>query len=224
MSKVNSVYLTFKGPKPLIGGKWSIKSMPFAGGDSAAVVLFTAGEPGEWTATPGPFIITKDPKPAQVLTAVYDSTTMKTLGRLSSTSREAVAAYDDGLYNNVAEARRDYPNHEIITIAVFGSDRAEWADTEPGNMNPSEALQNYKAGFITKGIYASLHTWESQLIPMLHHGEFAGLKPLRWAADWTGTPHLPRFSDGVLAAACQYDNHVTGRVNTDVSVFTSEAL
>lgn len=222
MSKLNAVHLLFKGPKPNIPGKWEIHPLPFESGTSGALVTFSAGVPGTWEAHPAPFIVTPDPNPRQVLTAVYDSTTVQGIGRLSSTSPEAVAAYDDGAFNNLAEAQKLYPNHEVLSIAVFKGHRALYGDSETGDMSSEESLQDCADGFI-RGIYANLDRWNRELIPLLH-GKFSHIHPLKWVADWTGVPHLPRLVDGSLADACQYSNHALHKVNTDVSLFTQKGL
>src|SRR4029077_16921292 len=63
---------------------------------------------------------------------VYDGVTISALGRMLSSSTDLVAAYDDGRYNTVTAARKDYPHHRVFTIAVFHTDPGDFLDVEPG--------------------------------------------------------------------------------------------
>lgn len=210
-----------------VGGPWQVHPLPFEGhSDTAVITLGEQGLGGSWEIEPAPFIVTSDPTPPVTFVTVYDSTTVRTIGRIGSSSEESIAAYDDGAFDNIQEAKLLYPNHHIVSIAVRGGSKAEYADTEPGNMTSLQALHGFKVGLITVGIYADRHRWDTELIPLLHSREFSTMPkmPKRWVADWTGQPHLPVLSDGVMADACQWDNHVIGRVNTDVSLFKSNAL
>lgn len=219
MSKLDAAHIIFRAAN---GKPVDHMVMHPAGNGKGVVTLQTQpeGVGGKWTIESAPFIVTSDPKPAQHFVTVYDSTTVETIGRLSSSSEEAVAAYDDGLFDNLAEAKRLYPNHHVLSICVRFGDRADYADTEKGNMSVDQAVRSFQLKLV-RGIYADRSTWDNQIVPILRR---TGLKPFRWVADWTGHPHLPLLADGVRADACQWDNHTQGRVNTDVSLFESTAL
>lgn len=213
-------------PNDFETGTWTVTPHKRIGMSDAAIVSF---EPmtydtddatgGGWSIHPLPFIVKGGPAP-KMLVAVYDSTTIGAIGRLASSSQDAVAAYDDGLFKNVNQARALYPDHFVESICVKFGDRADWADTEPGNMTSAEAVTSFENGLV-RGIYADKERWNTELIHMLRGKQ---KQPLRWVADWTGHPHLVTLDDGVECDACQWTNHAPGKHNVDESLFKVSAL
>lgn len=141
---------------------------------------------------------------------VYDSTRVSGIGRIAATSPDAVAAYDDGLYDNVEAMRKAYPNHRVVTIAVRYGDRADYADCEKGDFTIPQAIAAWKKSEV-KGIYAAgddFHTLNTLL-------RSESKQPKKWLADPTGRAHLPVGFDG-----CQYD----WEGNRDVSLVNNETF
>lgn len=161
------------------------------------------------------------PKPAPQYVRVYDGVTITALGRVMSTSTDLVAAYDDGWYDNVAAARKDYPHHKVLTIAIHPTDPGDFLDVEPGCCWPPakakgwlEARRAAGARFI--GIYADADNWRQLVeVPGI---DLRGV--VKWIADQNGVPHIPPGYDG-----CQYDGSaVDPKLKYDVSLFRASAL
>lgn len=159
------------------------------------------------------------PKPPAALpkfTVMYDSTNLRRLPRISSSSSDVVAAYDDGLFNNIAQARQLYPNHRHLTIGVKRGDPADVLDDEPGNViatsDPVERAkatadwiqERFRAGAPFVGAYADGSDWGFLHTELQDRG--LDTRPLiqggnlfKFLADPTGHPHIPDGYD-----ACQY--------------------
>ena len=161
------------------------------------------------------------PKPEPEFVRVYDGVTIGALGRFMSSSSDLVAAYDDGRYNNVAAARRDYPGHHVFTIAVFHTDPGDFLDVEPGCCWPPsnaklwlEYRRRMGAKFI--GLYGDRDTWNAlEAVPGIDLRDV-----VKWIADQDGTPHIPPGFDG-----CQYDGSaLDSKLPYDVSLFKTAAL
>lgn len=205
-AKLDAAKVTFTpaGGNPS-GGAWKIKPRPFLHHTADATLLLFQGDGrgGRWEVTPLPFIETKDPTPVEHFFTVWDAVSMPIPGiRLSSSSHNCVAAYDDGLFDNVQQAKNDYPNHHVVSICTQFGSHADYADTENGNMDSEQAVQSFANGWV-KGIYAARDRWENEVLPLIRK---RGLKPRRWSADWTGMPHLYVFSDGYLSDATQWES------------------
>ena len=161
------------------------------------------------------------PHPLPEFVRMYDGVTIGALGRVLSTSSDLVAAYDDGRYDNVDAAHKDYPTHKIVTIAIHPTDPGDFLDVEPGCCwPPSEATgwlqQRRKAGAKLIGLYGDRDTWNAlEAVPGI---DLRGV--IKWIADQNGIPHIPPGFDG-----CQYDGSaVDSKLQYDVSLFKTRAL
>lgn len=161
------------------------------------------------------------PHPVPEFVRIYDGVTIGALGRVLSSSSDMVAAYDDGRYDNLDAARKDYPGHKILTIAIHPTDPGDFLDVEPGCCwPPSEAAgwleSRRRAGAKLIGLYGDAATWRALVeVPGI---DLRGV--VRWLADQNGVPHIPPGYDG-----CQYDGSaVDSKLQYDVSLFKSRAL
>lgn len=154
------------------------------------------------------------PAPAPKFTTMFDATNLRGVPRIASTSQDVIAAYDDGEFNNISQARALYPGHRHLTIGVRETDPADMLDSEPGNTGstPQERAQAVvrwikrrqaaRARFI--GVYADGSDWTFIADEMRR--EKISVTPLseggpcfKLIADPTGHPHIPEGFDG-----CQY--------------------
>ena len=161
------------------------------------------------------------PQPQPEFVRMYDGVTIGALGRVLSTSSDLVAAYDDGRYDNVDAAKKDYPTHKVVTIAIFPTDDGDFLDVEPGcTWPPSEAAgwlqRRRKAGARFIGLYGDRDTWNAlEAVPGI---DLRGV--VKWIADQNGVPHIPAGFAG-----CQYDGSaLDSRLQYDVSLFKTSAL
>ena len=144
--------------------------------------------------------------------SVFDATDMRHLARIAGDHQDVVAGYDDGLYNNVADGRRLYPGHRLLTICVRAGDPADVIDNEPGNLTTGSAEDRarltvdwvewrIREGAKVVGVYADGSDWVLIDAELEHRG--LSLKPryqggpiIRWKADPTREPHVPDGFDG----------------------------
>lgn len=196
---------------------------PQAGRATVAVKRKVINRPGSQTVVTTVTTVQSKakPQPEPEFVRVYDGVTIGALGRVMSSSSDLVAAYDDGRYDNVAAARKDYPTHHIFTIAIHPSDPGDFLDVEPGCCwPPSEAAgwleRRRHAGARLIGLYGDADTWEALVaVPGI---DLRGV--VRWLADQNGVPHIPPGYDG-----CQYDGSaLDSRLQYDVSLFKTSAL
>lgn len=168
-------------------------------------------------------VTTVQPKPHPVpeFVRMYDGVTIGALGRVLSTSSDLVAAYDDGRYDNVDAARKDYPTHKVVTIAIHPTDPGDFLDVEPGCCwPPADAAgwlqERRKAGAKFIGLYGDAATWRALVeVPGI---DLRGV--VRWLADQNGIAHIPAGYDG-----CQYDGSaMDSKLQYDVSLFKTSAL
>lgn len=168
-------------------------------------------------------VTTVQPKPVRApeFVRVYDGVTIGALGRVMSSSSDLVAAYDDGHYDNLAAARKDYPGHIVLTIAISPFDPAEFLDVEPGCCWPPANAKGWlerrrQAGAKLIGLYGDADTW-AQLVAVPGI-DLRGV--IKWLADQNGIAHIPAGYDG-----CQYDGSaLDSRLQYDVSLFKASAL
>jgi hypothetical protein len=165
----------------------------------------------------------RKPKPQRPLeyVKVFDSVNIGAVGRLLSTSGDLVAAYDNGLYNNLSLARHDYPGHRIVTISVTPALGGDFLDVEPGCCWPPADAKAWleerrRAGARFIGLYADRDAWDQlEAVPGI---DLRGV--IKWVADQTGIPHIPPGFD-----ACQYDGSALDHnLRYDVSLFKVSAL
>ena len=146
---------------------------------------------------------------------MYDTTTPGAVGRLASTSPDAVAGYIDGRYRDVAELERLYPNHRHLSIAVSAADDADCLDIENGDATPSQApgwvIRQHARGVPRPVLYANLSTMPSVTLRLEQSG--IARKSVRlWMAHYNRVVDIPEGFD-----AHQYTDTFQGR-NVDVSV------
>ena len=146
---------------------------------------------------------------------MYDTTTPGAVGRLASTSSDAVAGYVDGRYKDLAELVRLYPNHRHLSIAVTADHDADCLDIENGDATPAQApgwvIRQHARGVPRPVLYANLSTMPVVVLRL----EQAGIprKSVRlWMAHFDQHAVIPDGFD-----AHQYSDTFQGR-NVDVSV------
>lgn len=137
---------------------------------------------------------------------IYDAVAWETMPK-----RQAVLAYLDGKYVTWPDVLALSPTR-VFTVTTDGSHRADIADCESGDLTPRQAVFGVKIG-LWSTIYCDLSTKPKVV-------DEARAQEVRWnwfAADPTGTPHLP-----TNAAACQYAWHSLGQcpANYDMSIAT----
>lgn len=105
----------------------------------------------------------------------------------------AVAAYVDGRFANVPEARKRFPQAHILTIAVFAKDDADCLDIETGDATPAQAAgwvaRQFARGVKRPCLYASAGTMQV----ILESVNAAGISrdTLRlWSAHYTMRSHI----------------------------------
>lgn len=155
-----------------------------------------------------------DPTPGPMIT-MLDTVDPGVIGRLASTSPTAVAGYDDGLYNDIAQLEREYPAHHHLSICVFAWDNGDCLDIENGDATPAEApgwvRRQHARGESRPCLYAN----ESTMPAVKFHLDQAGIprQSVRlWVAHYDGIAEVPAGYD-----AKQYSDHWHNR-NVDVSV------
>lgn len=187
-------YVTADG-KWHIEGTAGVKVVP-AGVKWAARI--TESHTGEWEVTPLP--IEHDPVPPPTFLHIYDATNPKSLTRFAADSHNILVAYNDGLFNDLTEARALFPNNHIFDVCVKYGDKANFADTEPGNMTQSQAIASWLRELVN-GIYADISDWEIMLPVITEHEKTLNRKCVKWIADPNpnNVPHIPAWAD-----ICQY--------------------
>ncbi len=148
---------------------------------------------------------------------VLDTTTPGAIGRLASTSSDALAGYNDGLYNDIRQLEAMYPGHRHQAIAVFPWDDGDWLDIETGDARPQDApgwvRRQHARGLARPGLYASL-----SVMPAVHAAlEAAGIarNSVRLIYAAYASPPDPTILPGYDGH--QYTDHWQGR-NVDASV------
>lgn len=150
---------------------------------------------------------------------LYDSVDLSQI----PSAAPAVAGYVDGAWANWADVLTKWPTTRHVSITATGRSQADVCDVEPGDVSAQGAVQwidsMHRAGHGAPGIYASLDTWVTQLLPLLtrrwHRSQYRV-----WTAHWTGRWHRcgtecdRRMT--VPVDATQFDNHALGR-NLDAS-------
>lgn len=103
-----------------------------------------------------------------------------------------VAGYDDGLYNNVAKIRAQFPHALLVDITV--SSRHNWGhvlDVETGDATAAEApgwvLMRRAAG-VDPSVYCNSSTWPSVRAAFRAAGV---AEPHYWIARYDGDPTIP---------------------------------
>ena len=146
---------------------------------------------------------------------MFDTVTPSAIGRLASTSSDAVAGYVDGRYKDLAQLERDYPAHRHMGIAVRATDDAECLDVETGDAQPWQVagwvLRQHSRGIVRPCIYANLSTMPAVKRELATAG-IARQSVRLWVAAYDNDPSIPAGYD-----AHQWTDHWDGR-NVDASV------
>ncbi len=120
---------------------------------------------------------------------MFDSVTVSNI----PADAPAVAAYKDGAYANVDEARKRFPHARIVSIAVFASHVGEALDIETGDASPSQAAawvkRQQKRGVKRPIVYANLSTMPV-VLKALRAAGISRTDVRVWTAHYTGRPHL----------------------------------
>ncbi len=138
---------------------------------------------------------------------------------------EAVAAYCDGRYANVAEARDRFPRAHILTIAVFAQHDADALDIETWDAAPGDAAGWYarqKArGAARPCLYASASVMQSAVLPALEAAGITRSSVRLWSAHYSLGEHIcgPGTCQALSISAdgTQWTDRALGR-NLDQSV------
>jgi hypothetical protein len=105
----------------------------------------------------------------------------------------AVAAYTDGRFANVPEARARFPGAHILTIAVFAKDDADCLDIERGDATPDQAA-GWVARQLARGVKRPcLYASASVMQVILESVSVAGVSrdTVRlWSAHYTMESHI----------------------------------
>lgn len=137
---------------------------------------------------------------------MYDAVTLANVQAVTS-SPQLVACYDDGTYQNVAEARQRFPHSIIVPIAVRSSDTGSHVrvlDCETGDASPSECpgwVQAMRAQGVDPTIYCNTSTWPSVKAAFSNAGV---AQPHYWVAQYDGDPTIP---SGAVAKQYLGDYH-----------------
>lgn len=146
---------------------------------------------------------------------MYDTVTPGAVGRLASTSPDAIAGYIDGRYKDLAELERLYPNHQHLSIAVSAGDDADCLDVENGDATPAQApgwvIRQHARGVARPVLYADLSTLPIVMLKVASAG-IARRSVRLWMAHFDQVPNVPDGYDGH-----QYTDRWQGR-NVDASV------
>lgn len=152
---------------------------------------------------------------------LLDSVTSSAFGRLASTSPDALAGYDDGRFNNIAQIEREYPNHRHLAIAVFASDDGDCLDIETGDARPEDApgwlRRQHARGIARPWLYANESTWPL-VTERLQQAGIARASFVKWVAVFNEQANLQDDWD-----AHQYTDHWHQR-NVDASVCKDDAF
>lgn len=152
---------------------------------------------------------------------MFDTVTPSAVGRLASTSPDAVAGYTDGLYRDIAELARAYPNHRHLSIAVHPRDDADCLDVETGDASPDDVpgwvRRQHGRGVARPWVYANTSTWPA-IKTALQAGGIGRGEIIKWRADFDGVAALLPDDD-----AKQFTNHWEGR-NVDASIVRDDAF
>lgn len=130
---------------------------------------------------------------------------------------EAVAAYVDGRFANIDEAKQKFPNAHILPIAVFARDHARALDDEPGDATNEQAPGWFKAQPPhPDGLKYVFYTSASNIAALVQTLSAAGIKRsdyLIWSAHFTNTPHIcgPTTCGFPQADGTQWTDKALGR-------------
>lgn len=162
------------------------------------------------------------PKPPTGTITMFDTVTPSAIGRLASTSSDAVAGYIDGRFRDLPQLAIEYPGHRHFSIAVFWTDDGDFLDVETGDATPAQVpawvKRQFDRGSHFVGLYANGSTWPAIFQALLA----AGISPhrvVKWLAQPTGKPHIPPGFDG-----CQYSFTGPQGQNVDESIFWAASL
>ena len=124
---------------------------------------------------------------------MYDAVTLANVDAANH-NPQLVACYDDGTYQNVAEAEQRFPHSIIVPIAVRASHTGSHVrvlDVETGDASPDEApgwVQTMRSLGVDPTIYCNTSTWPSVISAFQN----AGVKqPHYWVAEYDGDPTIP---------------------------------
>lgn len=141
------------------------------------------------------------PKPPAPRFHMYDSTNVDNI----PSDPTAVAAYNDGTFNDFDKAVVRFPHAKHLSITVFASADAGCLDIENGDATPGQApawvRKQHARGVARPVVYANSSTMEAVLAALnadfIKRGEY-----LVWTAHYTNVPHIEPGSD-----ATQYEDH-----------------
>jgi hypothetical protein len=106
---------------------------------------------------------------------------------------QAVAAYANGRFANVAAAKADFPYAHLLQIDVCGDGVGNCGDFEPGDMSYSHA-GSWAKGRMNVGtwrpvLYFSVSNWKT-VMQALESAGVARDSVRLWTAHYNGRPHL----------------------------------
>ncbi len=146
---------------------------------------------------------------------MFDTVTPAAIGRLASTSPDAVAGYVDGRYRDLTQLENAYPGHHHMGIAVTARDDAECLDIETGDATPWDApgwvRRQHARGVARPCLYANESTMPTVKVVLQRAGIERQAVRL-WMAHYNGVTDVPAGFD-----AHQYTDHWEGR-NVDASM------
>jgi hypothetical protein len=141
----------------------------------------------------------------------YDSVTLGAIPH----NPQVVFAYDDGLYSDLAVARRLFPHAHVFSIAVRAEDNGDFLDIERGDAVVSDAhnwlARQLHRGVWRPGLYGSLSIM-GQITDAIRSLGLTREQYRLWSAHYTGMPHIEPGCDGT-----QWTDKALGR-NLDESL------
>ena len=145
---------------------------------------------------------------------MYDTVDPRQIGRLASTSPEAVAGYADGRFRDLAEIEELYPHHHHLAIVVSAGDDGDCLDIENGDALTAEAVgwvrRQHARGAARPVLYANLTTMPA-IVQDLSRAGIPRPAVRLWMAHFDGAENIPEGFD-----AHQFTNHWQNR-NLDAS-------
>ena len=117
---------------------------------------------------------------------MYDSTVP---GNIPETGANMIGCYNDGSFENVVEMIKRFPNMQLITIDVNGSDPAcRVLDYEPGDVqSPATAIAWVKASQEKGNLYPTVYCDRTDYATLVHAFEMAGIVPGQHVYFWVAT-------------------------------------
>lgn len=162
---------------------------------------------------------------------MFDTVTDSAIPSFANTSRDGIAGYLDGRFENEARLIKEFPNAHHLGIDVHAQDNnGPCLDVEPGDATNAEAPGWVKRAF-ARGVHRPiLYTSLSNIMALVRVVEFNGIKRQDvkwWCAHYTKVPHLcsaahsQNFGLNFTVDGTQWTDRALGR-NLDESLVVDD--